>query len=409
MTAAPAPETPASLDPVVLAQALIRCPSVTPLEAGALDALEQALRPLGFACERMVFGPPENPVDNLWARLGTGAPHLCFAGHVDVVPPGDESGWTRPPFGAEIAPGPETGEETLWGRGARDMKGAVAAFAAACAGFLARSGPPTGSISLLITCDEEGPGVDGTKRVLETLAARGESIDHCIVGEPTNPAHLGETIKIGRRGSLNAQIAVRGVQGHAAYPHEAANPVPVLLDILAALRTRTLDKGAEGFQPSNLEITSIDVGNPATNVIPARAEARLNIRFNTHHTGAALRDWIEETARAAIPPGFPGGAEAQIHISGEPFFCGAGILARLVGAAAEAETGRRPDYSTSGGTSDARFIANYAEVCEFGLVGRTIHQVDERAPTAEIRALARIYEDVLVRYFATDQGGAGSP
>jgi succinyl-diaminopimelate desuccinylase len=384
-----------SADPIALAQALIRCESVTPLEAGALGVLEAALQPLGFACERMKFGE----VDNLWARLGAGSPHLCFAGHVDVVPPGDPAAWTHPPFTAALAPDPRTGEPTLWGRGARDMKGAVAAFAAACASYL-EAGKPDGSISLLITCDEEGVGVDGTAKVLAALAARGETIDHCLVGEPTNPDALGDMIKIGRRGSINCQIAVTGVQGHAAYPHEAANPVPVLLDILQALRSRRLDEGADGFQPSNLEVTSIDVGNAVTNVIPARATARLNIRFNTHHSGAALRNWIGETVQNSVPAGFRGEAETSIHIVGEPFFTGEGGFTNLVADAVEAETGRRPEFSTTGGTSDARFIRAHAPVCEFGLVGRTIHQVDERAPVAEIQSLARIYESVLRRYFA---------
>lgn len=382
-------------DPIPLAQALIRCESVTPLEAGALGVLERALTPLGFACERLKYGD----VDNLWARLGTSGPNFCFAGHVDVVPPGEPSAWAHPPFAGDIAPGRPDEGETLWGRGARDMKGAVAAFAAACAAYLG-DGAPKGSISLLITCDEEGVGIDGTAKVLEALAARGETIDHCLVGEPTNPDALGDMIKIGRRGSINAAITVEGVQGHAAYPHEAANPVPVLLDILQALRARRLDDGAEGFQPSNLEITSVDVGNPATNVIPARATARLNIRFNTNHSGAALKAWIEETTRASLPAGFAGRAEASCHIVGEPFYTGLNDFTQLVADAVAAETGRTPELSTTGGTSDARFIRAHAPVCEFGLVGRTIHQVDERAPTAEIRALARIYQDVLRRYFA---------
>ena len=383
-------------DPIPLARALIRCESVTPNEAGALDVLEAALFPLGFACERLKFGA----VDNLWARLGTGAPNFCFAGHVDVVPPGDTAAWTHPPFEAEAAPDPKTGEEMLWGRGARDMKGAIAAFVTACETVLA-NGAPRGSISLLITCDEEGEATDGTVKALGEIVSRGETIDHCLVGEPTNPDALGDMIKIGRRGSINARITVHGVQGHAAYPHDAANPVPVLLDILDRLRARRLDRGAKGFQPSNLEITTIDVGNPATNVIPARAEARLNIRFNTHHTGSDLMQWIEKTVDRATPKDERVRINTNIQIVGEPFFTGENDFTALVAEAVRAETGRRPDFSTTGGTSDARFIAKHAQVCEFGPVGKTIHQVDERAPVEELRALSRIYAQVLRRYFET--------
>jgi succinyl-diaminopimelate desuccinylase len=382
-------------DPVDLAAALIRCASVTPADAGAMDLLESVLAPLGFACRRMAFGG----IENLYARLGTAGPNLCFAGHTDVVPAGDVAAWTRAPFAGAVE------GEILHGRGAADMKGAIAAFVAAAGQAIAR-GPLAGSLSLLITGDEEGVAEHGTKAVVAALAAEGERIDHCLVGEPTSQAALGDMMKIGRRGSLNATLTVEGVQGHVAYPDRAANPAPVLVRLLSRLIERRLDEGFEGFQPSNLEITSIDIGNPANNVIPARATARINIRFNPAHTGAQLADWIEAQARAA-GEGFAGRVEAEVRISGEAFLTRPGDFSDVVAGAVRAVTGRDPALSTTGGTSDARFIRALCPVVEFGLVGATMHKVDEQAPVADIRGLATIYETLIGDYFGAfaDRGG----
>jgi succinyl-diaminopimelate desuccinylase len=375
-------------NPVALAAQLIRCASVTPADAGALDVLEHALAAIGFSCERMRFGE----IDNLWARFGTAKPHFCFAGHTDVVPAGDVGAWSRPPFAGAIEGG------VLFGRGAADMKGAIAAFAAA-AGRAVAAGAVTGSLSLMITGDEEGVAEDGTKAMVRALAERGEAIDHCLVGEPTSAAVLGDMVKIGRRGSINAAITVHGVQGHVAYPDRAANPAPVLVRLLTRLIERRLDDGFEAFQPSNLEITSIDIGNPAANVIPARASARINIRFNPTHTGAGLQAWIEEEARLA-ETGFRGKVEVEAHISGEAFLTRPGRFTQMVSDAVTAQTGRAPELSTTGGTSDARFIRALCEVAEFGLVGATMHQVDEQASLVDIRALADLYERLIGDYFA---------
>jgi succinyl-diaminopimelate desuccinylase len=353
-----------------------------------MDVVEGALAGLGFACRRMRFGE----IENLYARRGTARPHLCFAGHTDVVPVGDAGAWTHGPFTATVSEG------VLHGRGAVDMKSAIAAFIAAVERVLAR-GEPAGSISLLITGDEEGVAENGTRAVVAALAAEGEAIDHCVVGEPTSSAVLGDMIKIGRRGSLNAAITVEGIQGHVAYPHRAANPVPVLVRLLASLQARALDAGYDGFQPSNLEITTIDVGNAASNVIPARATARLNIRFNPAHTGAALADWLVTEAQAAAA-GFPGQVTVTPRISGEAFITRPGDFTALAAGAVEAVTGMAPELSTTGGTSDARFIRALCPVVELGLVGATMHAVDERAPVAEIEALGRIYERLIGDYFA---------
>jgi succinyl-diaminopimelate desuccinylase len=376
------------LDPIDLARELIRRPSVTPADAGAMDVLQAALERVGFACRRMKFGE----IENLYARRGSARPNLCFAGHTDVVPVGDAGGWTHAPFAAAIE------ADVLHGRGAVDMKSAVAAFAAAASEALAE-GEPAGSISLLITGDEEGIAEDGTKAVVAALAAEGEIIDHCLVGEPTSSAVLGDMIKIGRRGSVGADIAVEGVQGHVAYPQRAANPVAPLIRFLAAVQSRVLDDGHEAFQPSNLEVTTIDVGNPAGNVIPARATARLNIRFNPLHTGASLSAWLAEEARLA-GEGFAGKVEIACRISGEAFLTETGDFTRLVAGAVEAVSGATPELSTTGGTSDARFIRALCPVVEFGLVGTTMHKVDERAPVAEIRALTKIYRRIIDDYFA---------
>ena len=378
----------AGIDAVELTRELIRRPSVTPADAGAMDVVEQVLAGLGFACRRMRFGE----IENLYARIGTARPNLCFAGHTDVVPVGDAAAWSREAFAADIVDG------VLIGRGAVDMKSAIAAFAAAAASALAE-GVVTGSLSFLITGDEEGAALDGTKRVVETLMAEGEVIDHCIVGEPTSAESFGDMVKIGRRGSINVGIRVEGVQGHVAYPHRAANPVPVLIRLLAALQARVLDEGYADFQPSNLEVTTIDVGNPTTNLIPAVATARLNIRFNPAHRGADLAAWIQAEADRAAE-GFPGTITLTPAISGEAFLTEQGPFTELVAGAVEAVSGQRPDLSTTGGTSDARFIRALCPVVELGLVGRTMHAVDERAPVEEIRRLQAVYETLVRRYFA---------
>lgn len=378
----------AGIDAVELTRELIRRPSVTPADAGAMDVVEQVLAGLGFACRRMRFGE----IENLYARIGTARPNLCFAGHTDVVPVGDAAAWSREAFAADIVDG------VLIGRGAVDMKSAIAAFAAAAAAALAE-GAVTGSLSFLITGDEEGVALDGTKRVVETLRTEGEVIDHCIVGEPTSAESFGDMVKIGRRGSINVGIRVEGIQGHVAYPHRAANPVPVLVRLLAALQARVLDEGYADFQPSNLEVTTIDVGNPTTNLIPAVATARLNIRFNPAHRGADLAAWIQAEADRA-GEGFPGTITLTPAISGEAFLTEQGPFTELVAGAVEAVSGQRPDLSTTGGTSDARFIRALCPVVELGLVGRTMHAVDERAPVEEIRRLQAVYETLIRRYFA---------
>ncbi len=377
------------LDPVALCVDLIRCPSVTPADAGALAVVRRALEGLGFKSESLNFGE----IENLYARFGEGRPNLCFAGHTDVVPPGDLAAWSRPPFEAQIADG------VLFGRGAADMKGAIAAFIVAAGRVISR-GPPPGALSLLITGDEEGVAQDGTKAVVAALQARGEIIDHCVVGEPTSRASLGDMMKIGRRGSLGVTLIVEGVQGHVAYPDRAANPAPVLVRLLSRLLDRRLDDGFVGFQPSNLEITSIDIGNPATNVIPARAEAKVNIRFNPGHSGADLAAWIEAEAKRA-GEGFAGQVRAETRISGEAFLTEPGDFTELVSNAVAQASGVMPELSTSGGTSDARFIRALCPVVEFGLVGASMHQVDERAPVTDIQRLALIYERLIDDYFAT--------
>ena len=380
---------PVALDPVALTQALIRRPSVTPADAGAMDVVEQALAGLGFDCRRMKFGE----IENLYARHGLQGPNLCFAGHTDVVPVGEAAAWSVDPFEARIQDG------VLIGRGATDMKSAIAAFIAAAQGALA-AGEVRGSLSLLITGDEEGHAIHGTKAVVAALQAEGETISHCLVGEPTSSARFGDMIKIGRRGSMSAYLTVEGVQGHVAYPHRAANPIPVLIALLAALQARRLDEGYPEFQPSNLEVTTIDVGNPATNVIPKIAKARLNIRYNPTHTGQALGAWIEAEA-AKAGEGFAGKVTARIEVSGEAFLTEPGDFVAVVAEAVEAVAGRKPELSTTGGTSDARFIRAMCPVVELGLVGATMHAVDERTPVAEIRQLTDVYRRLIRRYFET--------
>ena len=366
-------------DPLPLAQALLRCPSVTPDDAGAQEVLAAALRGLGFTVTKLRYGA----IENLFARIGTSAPHICFAGHTDVVPAGDATAWCADPFGGDVREG------VLYGRGACDMKGAIAAFVAACTGRLAGGGP-RGSVSLLITGDEEGAATDGTARVLEWMAANGQIPQFCLVGEPTNPARLGEVIKIGRRGSLTARITVHGTQGHVAYPHRADNPVHRLVQALAALTSLPLDAGSDWFEPSSLQVTTVDVGNPTHNLIPARAEATLNIRFNDRHTGASLAGWL----RAALAR-YAERAEVDVSISGESFLTSPGPLVETLRQAIAVATGVAPRLDTSGGTSDARFIARYCPVAEFGLVGASMHKVDECVPVAELRALAHVYRGVL--------------
>ncbi|MDP2801041.1 MAG: succinyl-diaminopimelate desuccinylase [Phreatobacter sp.] len=384
-----------SADPVALTRALVQCPSVTPTEGGALAALEAVLRPAGFAVERVTFSEPGTPdVENLYARIGTGAPYLLFAGHTDVVPPGDAAQWRHGPFAGAIADG------QLYGRGTVDMKGGIACFLAAALDHVAaHDGRPKGSIGFLITGDEEGPSVNGTVKLLDWAHRRGERFDHCIVGEPSNPEALGDMIKIGRRGSLSAVVTVEGRQGHVAYPDRAANPIPVLIDILSRLTEKPLDAGNAHFQPSNLEITSIDVGNVATNVIPQKAEARFNIRFNDEHGLDGLKAWIEAIVAAAAQPGIVP-AVGFARGNSQSFITRPGPFVDMVADTIAEVTGRRPQLSTTGGTSDARFIKDYCPVIEFGLVGQTMHAVDERVPVADLLALTAIYRRIIDRYFA---------
>ncbi len=386
-----------TVDAVDLTRALIRCDSVTPADGGALATLEAALDPLGFKCRRLAFSAQGTPdIDNLYARVGTGAPHFCFAGHSDVVPVGNADAWSVGPFDAEMKDG------VLYGRGASDMKGAVACFAAAASRFLARHGDRfTGSISLLITGDEEGPAINGTTKMLDWLAENGEKLDACLVGEPTNPTRLGEMVKIGRRGSLSGTLTVTGVQGHAAYPHLADNPLPRLIAMLTAITQETLDDGTPHFQPSNLQLTSIDVGNPATNITPAEGCAKFNLRFNDLHTGASLEKWLRAKFDAV------GGDYAlDLHVSGEAFLTPPGEFSDLLAGVIERVTGITPELSTSGGTSDARFIKDYCPVAEFGLVGLTMHKTDEQVTLDDLASLTEIYEAVLEGFFFAAPGAA---
>jgi succinyl-diaminopimelate desuccinylase len=377
------------LDPVALAQALIRCPSVTPKDEGALGALEGALKPLGFICQRLVFEEPgAEAVNNLYARIGTGAPLFVFAGHTDVVPPGGQ--WTSDPFGAEIKGG------VLYGRGASDMKSAIAAFTAAAARHLVKGAPC--SIALLITGDEEGEAVNGTRKVLAWMKDRGERLDHCIVGEPSSIEAVGDTIKIGRRGSLNVRVTVKGVQGHAAYPARARNPIPALAALTTRLAEHRLDDGTAHFEPSTLSFTGFDVGNTATNVIPGEARAQFNIRFNDSHTPETLMEFIDGEAKIVAKQT---GCEFALEksLSGTAFLTEPGAFTDLVAKAVESVTGRRPDFSTGGGTSDARFIQEYCPVAELGLPNATMHQTNECVAVADIHRLTDIYVALLDAYF----------
>nr|WP_301301909.1 succinyl-diaminopimelate desuccinylase [Methylorubrum extorquens] len=380
--------------PLALAQALIRCPSVTPEEGGALSFLADRLSRAGFSVERPVFSEPGTPdIQNLYARIGTAGPVLVFAGHTDVVPPGETEAWTHGPFSGEVADG------FLYGRGAVDMKGGIACMLAATLAFLDRNRPDFGgSIAFLVTGDEEGPAVNGTVKLLDWAKARGERFDHCLLGEPTNPDTLGEMIKIGRRGSLTGRITVHGRQGHVAYPHRAENPIPGLLRLASALTADPLDGGTAHFDASNLEFTTIDVGNPATNVIPASAKAVFNVRFNDDWTadslGAEIRRRLEAAAGNAVR------FSLDLQPSNSPaFLTQPDAFVDRVADAIEAETGRRPALSTTGGTSDARFIKDACPVIEFGLVGRTMHETDERVAVADLDRLTAIYGRVLDAYF----------
>ena len=375
---------------VELTQRLIRCPSVTPQEGGALDCLEAELSALGFICERLPFGDGESRIDNLFARRGETGPHLCFAGHTDVVPVGDVTAWTHDPFAADIDDG------RLFGRGAADMKSGIAAFVAAVARVPAAD--IDGSISLLITGDEEGDAINGTVKMVEWAAANGHRPDMCIVGEPTSPQALGDVIKNGRRGSLSGRLVVEGQQGHVAYPHLADNPVTRLLAMLAPVNGCELDAGTPHFGPSTANVTTIDVGNPATNVIPARAEAGFNIRFNTEHSADSLIGWLEEHFERV-----GGDWTVTWKSNADPFITAPGPLTELLSESCHAVTGRTPELSTGGGTSDARFITKLCPVAELGLVGQTMHQVDENVATADIDGLSAIYETAIRRFFA---GGA---
>jgi succinyl-diaminopimelate desuccinylase len=388
-------------DPVANLQTLIRCPSVTPAEGGALSALHAMLSPLGFRVEKVKATEAGTPdIENLYARIGTNGPHLMFAGHTDVVPVGDEAAWMHPPFAAEIAEG------ELFGRGAVDMKGGIACFVAAIARHIEKHGAPKGSVSFLITGDEEGPAINGTTKLLKWAAERGESWDACLVGEPTNPDHLGDMIKIGRRGSLSGRITVHGIQGHAAYPHLADNAVRGILQLTHALMDPPFDTGTDNFQPSNLEVTTVDVGNPATNVVPAKATASFNIRFNDTWTADSLQQEIVRRLDAAASDGAlrPGRAPLAYDIvwaerPSHVFLTRNNALIASLSSAIEGVTGQSPKLSTTGGTSDARFIKDYCPVVEFGLVGKTMHMVDERVAVSDLEQLTAVYETFIERWF----------
>ncbi len=386
-------------DALAIARDLIRCPSVTPADAGALGVLEKVLTAAGFECHRVTFSEPGTAdVDNLYARIGDQAPHITFAGHTDVVPPGDEAAWSVGAFSGEMKDG------FLHGRGAVDMKGGIACSVAAVLEHLAANGgrprqDGKGSISFLITGDEEDVSVNGTIKLLQWAKARGEEFDHCVLGEPSNVEVLGDTIKVGRRGSQSGTLYVDGRQGHVAYPHRASNPVPDISRLIVAISDEPLDHGSAQFQASNLEFTSVDVGNTASNVIPGQARARFNIRYNDNHTQASLRELVEQRLAKAC------GNRIRAHIVWDPsnsnvFVTKPGPFTDLAVSAISEVTGRKPELSTSGGTSDARFIASYCPVIEFGLVGQTMHQIDERTPVADLEKLTKVYRGILARYFS---------
>jgi succinyl-diaminopimelate desuccinylase len=380
----------ATLDCIDLTRRLIRCPSVTPEEGGALDLVQQVLEDLGFTCHRLPFDEEDSAeVDNLYARLGTEGANFCYAGHTDVVPAGPVADWSAEPFGGELRDG------WVYGRGAVDMKGAIAAFLTALAEFLARRGHGfDGSISLLITGDEEAEAINGTRKVLEWLAARGERLNACLVGEPTSNERLGDMIKIGRRGSLSGRLTLRGIQGHTAYPQLADNPLHHLVRMLETLLAEPLDRGSTHFPPSSLQLTTIDVGNPASNVIPGAATAAFNVRFNDQHSGASVEHWLRERLDLGETD-----YELDLRVSGESFLCPPGPLSDLIGQAVESVLGVRAELGTTGGTSDARFIKDHAPVAELGLLNATAHKVDERVQVDDLKQLTAIYGAVLDGYF----------
>jgi succinyl-diaminopimelate desuccinylase len=388
---APMKNTPT--DSVAILQDLIHCRSVTPHEGGALTVLENLLSAHGFVCQRLIFKDQDTPdVENLFARIGSAEPHLCFAGHTDVVPVGDEVNWKHEPFAAEIKDG------LIYGRGATDMKGSVAAFAAAAIDYIKHSGKPAGSISFLITGDEEGPAINGTIKVLEWMKANGHIPDHCLVGEPTCVAKLGDTIKIGRRGSLSFVVSVAGIQGHVAYPQNTDNPIPKLSRLLDRISFAKIDDGNDHFDPSSLAVTTVDVGNTAGNVVPARATAKFNIRYSTEHDYESLRGWVDAQV-ASVREELGGTWSVTSNEGAEAFITEPGAFVGLVQDAVAQETGLVPKLSTSGGTSDARFIKNYCPVLEFGPTNATAHKVDEHISIEELRATQVIYSRVIAAYF----------
>ena len=376
-------------DSLALAQRLIACPSVTPIEGGALDLLQAVLEDLGFTCHRLPFVEPGTAeVDNLYARLGSSGPNLCYAGHTDVVPVGDQAAWSSDPFGGEVR------EQQLYGRGAVDMKGSIAAFVAAATAFLERRGAFDGSISLLITGDEEAEAINGTRKVLQWLSERGEQLDACLVGEPTSDRQLGDMIKVGRRGSLSARLTVHGVQGHSAYPHLADNPAHRLVQMLAPIVGEPLDSGNDYFQATSLQVTTIDIGNPASNVIPAKAHAAFNMRFNDIHSGASLEDWLR-----AHFDGSDARYDLDVRVSGESFLSEPGQLSEVLATAVRQVTGLEPVLGTTGGTSDARFIKDHCPVAELGLLNATAHKVDEHVSLDDLAKLTEIYGAALDGFF----------
>ncbi len=385
-------------DPTPILQALIRCPSVTPQEAGVLDYLEGLMVPQGFAASRMPFSEEGTAdVDNLFLRIGADGPHFCFAGHVDVVPPGAGELWSHPPFAAEIHNG------VIFGRGACDMKGSVAAFCAAALGFSSdNAGKLPGSVSMLITGDEEGIAINGTVKMLAELARRGEVPDVCLVGEPTCPGALGDTMKIGRRGSIHFEVRWTGVQGHSAYPHKALNPITPLARLIDRVASRQLDNGNAHFGPTTLAVTNFDTGNPANNVIPASASARFNIRYNTAHTAASLKDWVRLECET-VKQSFGGIYSIDVIEGADAFMTEPGSFVQCMVAAVEAETGITPKLDTGGGTSDARFIKDYCPVVEFGPCNATIHQANECIGVSELSALTQVYRRMLDDWFAGER------
>ena len=386
-----------TIDPLNLSQALIKCPSVTPDSGEALDVLQDILSEMGFRCEQVNFSAADTPdVNNLYAKFGHSSPNFCFAGHTDVVPVGDLEAWTVDPFGAEIKKG------MLCGRGASDMKTAIACFVAAVSRFIdTRDNNFKGSISLLITGDEEGPAINGTKKLLEWITEKGDVLDACLVGEPTNPNELGDMIKIGRRGSLNGYLTVSGTQGHTAYPHLADNPIHLIVKMLETITSKELDQGTDHFQASTIQVSTIDVDNPATNVIPAKARATFNVRFNDLHKATDIERWVRKRFDT-VTKQTDSSYDLITKVSGEAFLSPPGQLSAVLSGAVTEVTGRTPVLSTSGGTSDARFIKDYCPVAEFGMVGATMHKIDESVKLVDLEALTAIYTTTLKNYFGVN-------